>query len=180
MKATIIAPTEYLGDLVDLCNSHRGTMEEMAHLTSTRISLRYKLPLSEIVVGQSASSRQGETVIACELLLISRLLLLFVLYCRFLRQGEDDLLRFCEFRLRGGSVRAGRHREAGSSSQRRAGRCSVRHLRSQQGGGSRSQVDREAEGEDRSTELRGGDSGGGGIEGHLTRKNSGPTQQDNG
>lgn len=50
VKASIIAPTQYLGDLVDLCNSHRGSMEEMVHLTSTRISLRYKLPLSEIVV----------------------------------------------------------------------------------------------------------------------------------
>ena len=50
VKATIIAPTSYLGDLVDLCNSHRGNMEELIHLTSTRISLRYRLPLSEIVV----------------------------------------------------------------------------------------------------------------------------------
>ena len=50
VKATIIAPTQYLGDLVDLCNTHRGVMEEMVHLTSTRISLRYKLPMSEIVV----------------------------------------------------------------------------------------------------------------------------------
>jgi translation elongation factor EF-4 len=50
VKATIIAPTTYLGDLVDLCNTHRGTLEEMVHLTSTRISLRYRLPLSEIVV----------------------------------------------------------------------------------------------------------------------------------
>ena len=50
VKATIIAPSTYLGDLVDLCNSHRGVMEEMVHLTPTRISLRYKLPLSEIVI----------------------------------------------------------------------------------------------------------------------------------
>jgi translation elongation factor EF-4 len=50
VKATIIAPASYLGALVDLCNSHRGTMEEMVHLTATRISLRYRLPLSEIVV----------------------------------------------------------------------------------------------------------------------------------
>jgi len=50
VKATIIAPTSYLGDLVDLCNSARGVMEDMSHLTTKRISLRYRLPLAEIVV----------------------------------------------------------------------------------------------------------------------------------
>jgi elongation factor 4 len=49
VMATIIAPTTFLGDLVELCNSHRGNMEELTHLTPTRITLRYKLPLSEIV-----------------------------------------------------------------------------------------------------------------------------------
>ena len=48
--ATILVPEEYLGPMMDLCASHRGEQIEYYYLEgSTRVFLRYKLPLSEIV-----------------------------------------------------------------------------------------------------------------------------------
>jgi elongation factor 4 len=50
VRAQIIAPVEYLGDMLDLCNNHRGVMEDVVHIGITRVHIKYKLPLSEIVV----------------------------------------------------------------------------------------------------------------------------------
>ena len=47
--ATLIAPIEYQGTLMTLCQSSRGTLIELSHLSNTRLSLRYKLPLAEVV-----------------------------------------------------------------------------------------------------------------------------------
>lgn len=50
VMASLIAPTDYVGSLLELCNSHRGQMEEMLNLSANRVMLRYRLPLSEIVM----------------------------------------------------------------------------------------------------------------------------------
>jgi GTP-binding protein LepA len=49
VKATIITPTEYLGAVMDLCQSRRGTMMEMNYLSTERVELHYLLPLGEII-----------------------------------------------------------------------------------------------------------------------------------
>jgi GTP-binding protein LepA len=47
--ATLITPAEYLGPVMELCQSRRGTMEGMKYLSPERAELHYLLPLSEII-----------------------------------------------------------------------------------------------------------------------------------
>lgn len=49
VKATVIAPSEYVGAIMELCQSRRGQMLGMDYLSSDRVELRYSLPLAEIV-----------------------------------------------------------------------------------------------------------------------------------
>jgi GTP-binding protein LepA len=46
---TIITPSEYLGPVMELAQSRRGSMEEMKYLAPERVELRYFLPLAEII-----------------------------------------------------------------------------------------------------------------------------------
>ena len=45
----IYTPSEYVGSLMDLCQSRRGVMRDMKYLDETRVDLHYELPLGEIV-----------------------------------------------------------------------------------------------------------------------------------
>jgi len=47
--ATIHVPQEYVGAVLSLCQERRGTQVDMSH-HRTRVQLRYKLPLSEVVL----------------------------------------------------------------------------------------------------------------------------------
>ncbi|MDT0451559.1 translation elongation factor 4 [Streptomyces hesseae] len=49
VKATVLAPTEFVGAIMELCQSRRGTMMGMDYLSEDRVELRYTLPLAEIV-----------------------------------------------------------------------------------------------------------------------------------
>ncbi|WP_336923629.1 translation elongation factor 4 [Aquipuribacter sp. SD81] len=49
IKATIIAPSEYIGTIMELCQSRRGTLLGMDYLSEDRVEMRYTLPLAEIV-----------------------------------------------------------------------------------------------------------------------------------
>ena len=49
VKASIIAPTEYVGAIMDLCQERRGVYIDMEYLETTRVSINYELPLNEIV-----------------------------------------------------------------------------------------------------------------------------------
>ncbi len=49
VKASIIAPTDYVGGLMDLCQDRRGTFIDMKYLDQTRVELHYHLPLNEII-----------------------------------------------------------------------------------------------------------------------------------
>ena len=49
VKCTLIAPSEYTGTIMELCQSRRGTMKAMDYLSETRIELRYELPMGEII-----------------------------------------------------------------------------------------------------------------------------------
>ncbi len=50
VKATVIAPTEYVGGCMELCNDRRGTFKNMEYSGTTRVILTYDLPLSEILM----------------------------------------------------------------------------------------------------------------------------------
>ena len=49
VRATILAPSEYIGAIMDLCQNRRGTLLGMDYLSEERVELRYTLPLAEIV-----------------------------------------------------------------------------------------------------------------------------------
>ncbi len=49
VKANIITPTEYVGNIMDLCQDRRGNFIDMKYLDSNRTELHYDLPLNEIV-----------------------------------------------------------------------------------------------------------------------------------
>jgi GTP-binding protein LepA len=50
LETTIITPAEYLGTVMDLCQSRRGEMKKMEYLSAERVELRYAIPLAEVVI----------------------------------------------------------------------------------------------------------------------------------
>jgi len=49
VKATILTPTDYIGTILELCQSRRGAQTGMDYLSEDRVEIRYVLPLAEIV-----------------------------------------------------------------------------------------------------------------------------------
>ncbi|WP_138757401.1 translation elongation factor 4 [Modestobacter altitudinis] len=49
VKATIIAPSDYTGVIMELCQGRRGQLGGMDYLSESRVELRYTLPLGEII-----------------------------------------------------------------------------------------------------------------------------------
>ena len=49
VRATILAPSEFIGAIMELCQSRRGTLRGMDYLSPERVEMRYTLPLAEIV-----------------------------------------------------------------------------------------------------------------------------------
>ncbi|MGI5950643.1 MAG: translation elongation factor 4 [Brooklawnia sp.] len=49
IKATILTPAEYIGPVMELCQTRRGTQQGLDYLSEDRVELRYLLPLAEIV-----------------------------------------------------------------------------------------------------------------------------------
>jgi GTP-binding protein LepA len=50
IKASILSPKEYIGQIMELCQERRGEHTGMHYLSSERVQLFYDLPLSEIVL----------------------------------------------------------------------------------------------------------------------------------
>ncbi len=50
IRATIIAPSEYVGAVMELCQGRRGTHVDLHYLSPQRVQIRYELPLAEIVL----------------------------------------------------------------------------------------------------------------------------------
>lgn len=50
VKATIITPSEFLGNVITLLNQKRGIQEKMDYVTSERVLLEYAVPMNEIVM----------------------------------------------------------------------------------------------------------------------------------
>jgi GTP-binding protein LepA len=49
VDAMLLLPTEYVGAVMDLCQTRRGTMKGMDYLSEDRVELKYTLPLAEII-----------------------------------------------------------------------------------------------------------------------------------
>jgi len=50
VTVTMLAPSEYVGTLMDLAQSRRGEMKKMEYLSEDRVELVYEVPLAEIVL----------------------------------------------------------------------------------------------------------------------------------
>jgi GTP-binding protein LepA len=50
IRASILTPTEYIGQVMELCQEKRGEHAGMHYLSSERVQLTYDLPLAEIVL----------------------------------------------------------------------------------------------------------------------------------
>jgi GTP-binding protein LepA len=50
IRASILSPKEYIGQIMELCQERRGTHAGMHYLSSERVQLTYDLPLAEIVL----------------------------------------------------------------------------------------------------------------------------------
>jgi GTP-binding protein LepA len=49
IKATILSPEEFVGNIMELCQNRRGVFKDMKYLDTTRVELHYELPLNEVV-----------------------------------------------------------------------------------------------------------------------------------
>ncbi|WP_442943946.1 translation elongation factor 4 [Nocardia sp. NBC_00508] len=49
VKCTIISPSEFIGSIMELCQSRRGELGGMDYLSETRVELRYTMPMAEII-----------------------------------------------------------------------------------------------------------------------------------
>lgn len=62
VKAAIIVPNDYVGTIMELCQNKRGEYVNMEYLDTTRVTITYEIPLSEIVYDffdQLKSSTKG-------------------------------------------------------------------------------------------------------------------------
>jgi GTP-binding protein LepA len=49
VKAMVITPSEYIGSVMELCQSRRGALGGIDYLSESRVELRYTLPLADII-----------------------------------------------------------------------------------------------------------------------------------
>ena len=49
VAANIISPTDYVGNIMELCQERRGEFKDMKYLDATRVEIHYSLPLNEII-----------------------------------------------------------------------------------------------------------------------------------
>jgi GTP-binding protein LepA len=49
VRATILSPSDYIGTIMELCQSKRGNLQGMDYISADRVEMRYTLPMGEIV-----------------------------------------------------------------------------------------------------------------------------------
>ncbi|MBP3305110.1 MAG: elongation factor 4 [Oscillospiraceae bacterium] len=49
VKASLISPQEYVGNIMDLAQQRRGEFKDMVYLDANRVELHYEIPLNEII-----------------------------------------------------------------------------------------------------------------------------------
>ena len=50
VKATVLTPTDFLGNIITLMTNRRGVQEKMEYINETRVLLEYSLPMNEIIL----------------------------------------------------------------------------------------------------------------------------------
>ncbi|MGI8736091.1 MAG: elongation factor 4 [Candidatus Eremiobacter antarcticus] len=50
VRCSIISPAEYIGAIMDLCQSHRGAMISMDYISPLRVIFTYEIPLAEVII----------------------------------------------------------------------------------------------------------------------------------
>ncbi|MEA2480340.1 MAG: GTP-binding protein LepA, partial [Thermoleophilaceae bacterium] len=71
IKASVLTPKEYIGQVMELCQDRRGTHVGMSFFSPTRVQIQYDLPLAEIVLDffdQLKSRTKGYASLDYELL----------------------------------------------------------------------------------------------------------------
>jgi GTP-binding protein LepA len=49
VRATVLAPSEYIGTIMEICQARRGALLGMEYLSTDRVEVRYTMPLAEII-----------------------------------------------------------------------------------------------------------------------------------
>jgi GTP-binding protein LepA len=49
VRATVLAPSDYIGAIMELCQARRGVLIGMEYLSADRVEIRYTMPLAEII-----------------------------------------------------------------------------------------------------------------------------------
>jgi GTP-binding protein LepA len=49
VRATVLAPSDYIGAIMELCQGRRGVLLGMEYLSADRVEIRYTMPLGEII-----------------------------------------------------------------------------------------------------------------------------------
>ncbi|MFA5788191.1 MAG: elongation factor 4, partial [Actinomycetota bacterium] len=49
LDAMILAPAEFIGTLMELCQARRGILKGIEYISEERVELRYQIPLSEVI-----------------------------------------------------------------------------------------------------------------------------------
>ena len=49
VKATIMVPKDYVGNVMELCQERRGIYKDMTYMDASRAEIFYELPLNEII-----------------------------------------------------------------------------------------------------------------------------------
>jgi GTP-binding protein LepA len=49
VRATVLAPSEYIGTIMEICQARRGVLLGMEYLSADRVEVRYTMPLAEII-----------------------------------------------------------------------------------------------------------------------------------
>jgi GTP-binding protein LepA len=49
VRATVLAPSDYIGTIMELCQARRGSLLGMEYLSADRVEIRYMMPLAEII-----------------------------------------------------------------------------------------------------------------------------------
>ncbi len=49
VKADIMIPKDYVGNIMEICQERRGTMTHMEYITEARVALHYEMPLNEVI-----------------------------------------------------------------------------------------------------------------------------------
>ena len=69
VAAMVLCPADYIGAVMELCQSRRGELDTMEYLSEERVELRYQLPLAEIIFDYEPSGYREADLVKVDVLL---------------------------------------------------------------------------------------------------------------